>query len=220
MPEFKLVSFSLCPYVQRAHTLLLEKHIKHEIVYVNLDNPPAWFIRVSPLHKVPLLMIGNDKVLFESLAICEYLDEITPGTLHPEDSFEKALNRAWIEFGNDILLLTFQYFTTKDHDLFNNCRKLIRSRFDVLEKSLTRGPFFNGDKFYIIDMVYAPIFRFHHAIMSYNENIFLSETEKLNKWAEELFNRESVQKSVPENYYADLIEYLKKQRSLLTEIIG
>ena len=36
--------------------------------------------------------------MFESSVIAEYLDEISPGSLHARDAFEKARNRAWIEF--------------------------------------------------------------------------------------------------------------------------
>ena len=53
--------------------------------------------------KVPVLIVDENKVLFESAVICEYLNEITFGSLHSKDPLEKARHRAWIEFGSGIL---------------------------------------------------------------------------------------------------------------------
>ena len=62
-----LVSFDLCPYVQRAAIALAEKGVAFERRTVDLANRPAWFTEISPLGKVPLLMVGG-AVLFESAA--------------------------------------------------------------------------------------------------------------------------------------------------------
>src|SRR5580693_9550560 len=80
--QLTLVSHPLCPYVQRAAIALLEKQVGHERIAVDLAAKPDWFRRISPLGKVPLLMVG-DRVLFESAAICDYLDETLPPRLHP-----------------------------------------------------------------------------------------------------------------------------------------
>jgi glutathione S-transferase len=102
IPRLELVSHPLCPYVQRAVITLLEKGIPHDRTDIDLAHKPNWFRQISPLGKVPLLKVGND-MLFESAVICEYLDEITPGSLHPPDPLERAHHRAWIEFGSGIL---------------------------------------------------------------------------------------------------------------------
>ena len=63
-----LVSHALCPYVQRAAIVALEKAIDFERIVVDLANKPAWFIERSPTGKVPLLIVG-ETTLFESAAI-------------------------------------------------------------------------------------------------------------------------------------------------------
>ncbi len=93
IPDLELVSYHLCPYVQRAVITLLEKEISHQRTYIDLSNKPDWFRQISPLGKVPLLKV-SDEVLFESTVICEYLDEITPGSLYPIDPLIKAKHRA------------------------------------------------------------------------------------------------------------------------------
>ena len=214
LPHFKLVSFALCPYVQRARIMLLEKNIPHDIEYIDLRSPPPWFLDISPLEKVPVLLV-DDKPLFESMPICEYLDEITPGSLHPADPFKKAQNRAWIEYGNDVLNLTYQFFNAKDETTFKRLVANLRDRFETLEETLDAAPFFNGEAFGIIDAVYAPIFRFHVAVRRYADLKFFDDTPKVTRWTGALLARPSVRHSVPESYETDLDTYLKKRNSLL-----
>ena len=107
MTTFELVSFKLCPYVQRSVITLLEKQVDYNVTYIDLSEPPEWFLALSPFGKVPLLRVG-DSALFESAVINEYIDEITPPSLHPTDPLLKAQNRAWIEFGSDLLVHVYQ----------------------------------------------------------------------------------------------------------------
>ena len=49
-----LVSHHLCPYVQRASIALDEKGVRFERTYIDLKSKPDWFLKISPLGKVPL----------------------------------------------------------------------------------------------------------------------------------------------------------------------
>jgi len=69
----KLVSFKACPFVQRVAITLENKGIEYDIEYIDLANPPEWFIAISPLKKVPLLIVDG-AVIFESAVINEYID--------------------------------------------------------------------------------------------------------------------------------------------------
>ena len=172
-PDLKLISFTLCPYVQRAMIVLSEKNISFDIEYIDLSAPPSWFYDISPLEKVPLLLV-DEKPLFESMVICDYLDEITAGSLYPSDAFAKAQNRAWIEFGNEILNSTYEFFLTDDPKKFKHLKNILIDRFEVLEDEISNGDYFNGVDFSMIDAVYAPIFRYHKSIADYkNYGIFL-----------------------------------------------
>ena len=59
MPDLKLISFDLCPYVQRAAIILTEKGVPFERVTIDLANKPGWFLEISPLGKVPLLRVDD-----------------------------------------------------------------------------------------------------------------------------------------------------------------
>src|SRR5882724_3279158 len=102
--RLKLISHKLCPYVQRAVIALNEKGVAFERIDIDLANKPDWFLKVSPLGKVPVLSVktdGGEVALFESNVICEYIEDTQGGSrLHPQDPLQRAQHRAWMEFGH------------------------------------------------------------------------------------------------------------------------
>jgi len=78
--RLELVSFVLCPFVQRAVIALREMGVAHAVTDIDPDDPPDWFRAISPFGKVPLLRVG-EAVLLESAIINEYLDEVYPPRL-------------------------------------------------------------------------------------------------------------------------------------------
>ena len=216
--NLKLISFNICPYVQRAMIVLNEKNISFDIEYIDLSAPPPWFYDVSPLEKVPILLVDGTP-LFESMVICEYLDEITPGSLYPADAFEKAQNRSWIEFGNNLLGSTFDFLRTDDDKKFNHLKSALTDHFEVLEDEFNNGDYFNGSDFSMIDVVYAPIFRYQKLISDYKDYGIFEDAPNVKAWGERLLERPSVIKSVPESYDESVTKFLKKQNSILGDAI-
>lgn len=213
LPQLKLVSFTLCPYVQRAMIVLQEKNVPFDIEYIDLSEPPPWFYDISPLEKVPVLLV-NDEPLFESMVICDYLDEITEGSLYPEDPFAKAKNRAWIEFGNDILSTTYEFYSTEDKKRFNHAKETLIDRFEVLEEEIGEGNYFNGEEFSMIDAVYGPVFRYHQRIAGYKDYGLFEDAPNIKAWGDRLMQRPSVINSVPQSYDSDMTAYLQKLDSV------
>ncbi len=76
----KLISHKLCPYVQRAVIALTEKGVPFERIDIDLANKPEWFLKISPLGKTPVLVVG-DHAIFESAVILEYLEETQGSSL-------------------------------------------------------------------------------------------------------------------------------------------
>ena len=72
----KIVSFKICPFVQRVTALLERKGVAYDVEYIDLSNKPQWFLNASPNGQVPILIADNGQVLFESDAIVEYIDEV------------------------------------------------------------------------------------------------------------------------------------------------
>jgi glutathione S-transferase len=118
MPRFELISNHLCPYTQRAVIQLHEKGLDHDRIYIDLAAKPAWLLEVSPLGKVPVLRHG-DAILFESQAICEYIEEIAPARpLLPTDPLARAGQRAWMEFASAATADVFGFYTAPDATTF------------------------------------------------------------------------------------------------------
>lgn len=218
-PNLKLISFTLCPYVQRAIIVLNEKKVSFDIEYIDLSAPPPWFYDISPLEKVPVLLV-DEKPLFESMVICDYLDEITENSLYPDDAFKKAQNRAWIEFGNEILGTTYDFLLADDPKKFNHLKSTLIDRFEILEDEISDGKYFNGGNFSMIDAVYAPVFRYQQRIASYKDYEILDNTPKIKAWGDRLLDRPSVVKSVPDSYDKDITSYIKNLGSIISNEIN
>ncbi len=57
----------------------------------------------NPLSKIPTLVLNNGFALFDSVVICEYLDDIAGGSLFPKNSSDKWQVLRWHAFGNGLL---------------------------------------------------------------------------------------------------------------------
>ncbi len=215
MPDFHLISHHLCPYVQRAVIVLSEKNIPHERTYIDLANKPSWFQALSPLGKVPILKSG-DAILFESQVIAEYLDEITPGSLHPSDALEKARHRAWIEFGSVTLNAIGGFYSAPDKSMFEEKRLVLRRRFEQIEGQIA-GPQFGGDKFHMIDGVWGTIFRYFDVFDKIDDFGVLTDLANVLAWRQILASKTSVISAVPEGYQERLQLFLKQKTSYLSE---
>jgi len=217
--KFQLVTHVLCPYVQRSVIILSEKNIPYERIDVDLDNPPGWFKGISPLQKVPLLRINEKTVLFESAVICEYLNEITPGSLHPQDPLEKAMHRSWIEFGSNILDNIGGLYCAKDEETYEKKRKEIKQMFQQIEDKLTNGPYFAGQDFHLIDAVYGPIFRYFDVIEARVDLRLFEELYKIQNWRLNLKKRESIKNAVTSQYAELLTEFIQQRKSYLSTLM-
>ncbi|MBD1909265.1 glutathione S-transferase family protein [Leptolyngbya sp. FACHB-8] len=164
-------------------------------------------------------LVNDSEVLFESAVICEYLDEITPNSLHPQDPLTKARHRAWIEFGSDILTKIVGFYAAKDEETFEVKRQALISSFQILENQLQTAPYFAGATFSLVDAVYGPIFRYFAAFERYENFGFFAQTPKVRAWSETLLQRPSVQQAVADNYFELLHNFLLQRNSILSQRI-
>lgn len=193
----ELISFKLCPFVQRSVIVLKEKGVDYDITYIDLKSPPDWFKAISPLGKVPVLRVG-DAVVFESAVIMEYLDEVNPPSLHPQDPLRKAHNRAWIEFASTLFFCQFNMVTAQEQAACENAEQELRDKLKLVNKQLV-GPYFNGENFALIDAAYAPLFMRIAYLEQWSPIGLLEGMPKMQRWSESLLARPAVQSSVVEN---------------------
>ncbi len=195
----ELISFNVCPFVQRSVITLLEKKVDFKLTYVDLGNPPAWFLEISPLGKVPILKV-DDAVLFESAVINEYLDEVNPPALHPADALKHAQNRAWIEFGSEMIMTHYNMTIASDSNSFEKVKNQLERQFERLEKELGEGPYFNGKNFSLVDAAFAPLFmRIDLLEDQYPLNLYQTNS-RVAQWARALEKLKSVKDSVTSDF--------------------
>ena len=218
----KLISHKLCPYVQRAVIALTEKSIPFERIDIDLANKPGWFLSISPLGKVPVLVVPTDAgeaALFESNVICEYIEDTQAGAkLHPQDPLERAQHRAWMEFGSAILGDLWGLETTTDAATFESKRQAISAKFARVEAALAAGPFFSGEAFSLVDAVFAPIFRYFDVFDELTDLAVFEETPKVRKWRAELAKRPSVKAATGADYPQLLRAFLARHDAHLLKL--
>ncbi len=214
LPKFELVSFHLCPYVQRAVITLKHKNVPFTIKEIDLQNPPEWFNAISPMGKVPVLVVDEKTAIFESAVINEYLDDITEPRLNPPTPLQKATERAWIEYGSELMAYFYAVYTAQEKPAFETA---VNELFEGLEKleSQVKGPYFRGAEFSLVDTSYAPLFlRLSFIPMLWN-HIDWKLMPKTRSWAETLFAHPAVKASSPADLEQGMVEWVKSSSPFL-----
>lgn len=222
-----LVSHHLCPYVQRAVIVAAEKGIAFERTSIDLAAKPDWFLALSPTGKVPLLRVtdeaGVEHVLFESAAICEYLDETSPGALLPGAPLARARTRGWVEFASGTLGDIAGLYGAPDEAAFEAKRKALTRRFAQLEAALAgpaTGPWFTGEGFGLVDAAFGPVFRYLDAFETL-AGLHLSDgLPKVAAWRAALAARPSVAGAVAADYPERLAIFLRARGSHLSGLLA
>ena len=160
----------------------------------------------------------GDKTVFESAVILEYLEETQPNPLHPNDPLTRAEHRAWMEFGSAVLGDVWGLETVTDEASFNTKVKQATDKFARLESRLVADPWFDGDKFSLVDAVFAPVFRYFDTIDEIGDFGILANKPKIARWRRSLRERPSVVGAVSAEYPALLRAFMKKHKSYLSQL--
>ena len=211
----ELISFDLCPFVQRSVITLKKKKIDFNITYIDLANKPDWFLKISPLGKVPVLRYGNE-VIFESAIINEFLDEITGDTLMPSEPLEKAKQRGWIEYASQVLIDQYLVSTSATAVDFEKHSANLNQKLARLEIEVSDQGYFNDDTFSLIDSAIAPLFtRMDILAKRFNQN-FLQGFPKLLALSKSLVEKDYVSDSVISDFEDVYVNYLKTSKAFIT----
>lgn len=218
MPQLQLVSHDLCPYVQRAVIALSEKGVAFERIDVDLAAKPDWFLKLSPLGKVPLLKV-DDEVIFESAVILEYLEETQPRPLYPAEPLARARQRAFIEFGSAILSDIWGMEIAQDRRALDTKIKALTDKLARVEAELGQGPWFAGKTFGLVDAVFAPVFRYFESFDAIFDHGILARKPKVAAWRAALHARPSVRDAVVPDYRDRLDRFIRSQNGALAALM-
>ena len=213
-PSIELISFNICPFVQRSVITLLEKQVPFDTTYIDLANKPDWFLSISPLGKVPVVKVDQEHVLFESAVINEYLDEITPPTLIPQEPLEKAKQRAWIEYASAIIMSQYAWCIAKEDGL-TSAQSAYHEKLSFLEKALPSSRFAAGEQFSLLDCALAPALMRHHYVDKFRNEKSLAKWPKLEALQNQYVQKESINKSVLPDFPQLFRDYMVNAGSAL-----
>ncbi|WP_026971989.1 glutathione S-transferase family protein [Aliagarivorans marinus] len=214
LKPIELISFKLCPFVQRSVITLREKGIDYDITYIDLRNKPDWFLAISPLGKVPVLKYG-DEVLFESAVINEFLDEVSPGSLLADEPFAKAIQRAWIEYASQVLMNQYMLGNASSADDYQSQLSAFEQKLAQLQQLLGEQAFFSGDALGLLDTSIIPVFTRLAVIKDKLSTDLLKGYPSLAAYSERVLVRESVAGSVVAEFPELFVEMLKGNGSYL-----
>jgi glutathione S-transferase len=213
--HLELISHVLCPYVQRVSIVLSELNLEFKRTNINLSRKPDWFLKVSPLNKVPVLMINQTHVLIESSVISNYADEISDSTLLSSDIIEKHQQLAWTSIASELVSDIGHLYRAKTDALLIEFYRKIELKFELLENDLFKNLWFSEDRFTMVGAAFAPAFRYFDILNKILEKDIFSNFPALNSWRNTILERPSVISAVSPDYADQLLVFLQKQDSIL-----
>jgi glutathione S-transferase len=211
----ELISHKLCPYVHRAAILLAEKGVAFSRREIDLKNKPDWFLRVSPYGKVPVLLVDG-QALFESAAICEFLDETHPPSSLPADPFARAHQRAWVEGASELSQAFWNLLIVPSAAEHERAAAAFAAIADRVEEAIAAGVV-APDRFERVHVYLAPsLLRFSIVEQGLGVRVVdAARWPRLDALARAIAVRPSVTRTVPDDYAATLCRRIVDRGSYL-----
>jgi glutathione S-transferase len=195
--------------------VLRAKDIDFKVTYIDLRNKPDWFLEISPHGQVPVLVV-DERPLFESNAIAEYLDEAAKPRLHPADTIKRARNRAWTDFVPTFASGLSGIYYTKTREESAQALEAAPARLTKLEDAIANerggdGPYFNGDRLCLVDAAYAPFLQRFALIERVLGTGLMKDFPLVQSWSNALLASEIVTGSVAPTFEDEFIAGLKRR---------
>lgn len=216
--ELSLVSFALCPYLQRASLLLREKGVAHDVRWVDLAHKPDWFAALSPRGQTPILLIDGELVE-DGDAIMELLEEVHPAPpLHAPTPLGRARDRALSRYAaQEVFPAAYRLQCARDEDAARSALRGMVERLEPLEAALAHGEHLSagGDRFGWADVALAP-WGVRAALMKRSGHVDLASTlPRLSGWVTRLMTRPTVTHALPPDFEARVEEDMTRRDAWL-----
>ncbi len=211
----KIISFTICPFVQRVTALLEAKNIPYEIEFIELSDKPDWFLEISPNGQVPVLLTENGVALFESDAIVEYIDEITPALNENADPIERAQDRAWGYQATKQYLVQCSTMRSRDQITFNDRFAKLKKSFDRVEKRLSEAPYFSGSELGNVDIAWLPLLHRAQIVRNVSGYDMFRDYPKLRNWQDQLEKTGLYERSISDDFQGKFINFYLNEETFL-----
>lgn len=196
----KVVSFKICPFVQRVTALLEALKVPYELEYISLKDKPQWFLDISPNGQVPVLVAENGTALFESDAIVEYINEVYGPLEQNESPEQRAINRAWAYQATKHYLVQCSTMRSGDSATLDERMAKMRKLFSKAEDALGEGPYFNGAQLSNVDIAWITLLHRAEIIKRHRCFDMLEGLPKMQAWQQALMETGLAEKSVADDF--------------------
>ncbi|KAL6999765.1 glutathione transferase [Sarracenia purpurea var. burkii] len=224
------------PFGARVRIALAEKGIDYEFREENLRDKSPLLLKMNPVNKQIPVLIHGGKPVCESLVIVEYIDKVWnhKSPLLPSDPYQRARARFWADYVDKKAKITRQIIYAYRKIIYETNHKIVIYSigrqvwssigetqevakkeligcFKLLEGELGDNPYFVGHTFGILDVALIPFYSWFYTLEQFGINM-VEECPKLVAWARKCLQKESVSKSLPDQYKIyDLFMEMKKK---------
>jgi glutathione S-transferase len=132
----KLVGSKTSPYVRKVRVILAERALPFEFVEESAWTADTTVPRYNPLNKVPALVMDDGESIYDSRAICEYLDAISGGGLLPPDPAARARVRRDEALGDGIADAGITVFLERKREAARQDPAWIKRQLDKLDAAM------------------------------------------------------------------------------------
>ena len=211
----KVISFKICPFVQRVTALLEAKNVPYDIEFVDLSNLTQWFLDISPNAQVPLLVTDSGTALFESDAIVEYLDEVQAPIESDVSAEQRATDRAWCYQASKHYLVQCGAMSSADEPTLAERVEKLGKAFAKAEKQLGDGPYFKGDSFSNVDVAWLPLLHRADIIEKRTGYDFVADYPKVKAWQSSIMKTGLAEKSVSDDFEEAFAGFYLSEKTFL-----
>ena len=220
-PMARLYHIAMSPYCRKVRLILAEKRIECELIEERYWERDPSYLRRNPAAKVPVLEIDG-KIMSESAAICEYLEEKYPNpSLMPVDIHQRYEVRrlvGWFDdkFHRDVTSkLVYERVTKKimgqgypDSKNVKDGAKKIKYHLDYIAWLLEQRSWLAGDLMSLADFAAAA----HLSALDYISDVDWHRSKTLKDWYAKIKSRPAFRSILADqvpgfpqpSHYADL----------------
>lgn len=133
----KLIGSLTSPYVRKVRIVLAEKKIEYVFELESPWTPETRIPDVNPLGKIPVLLLDDETVLFDSRVIVEYIDNVAPNNkLMPAPNRERTEVKRWEALADGVCDAAALIFLEKKRPLKQQDKEWLARQEDKINRSL------------------------------------------------------------------------------------
>ncbi|MDR9402734.1 MAG: glutathione S-transferase family protein [Halothece sp. Uz-M2-17] len=189
-------------FSRKVRILLSEKNLDYQLEAIDLRFKPEWFLKISPIGKVPVLVDEDGTVIWDSSLIAEYLEERYPQPRFYPNAFpERLACRKWEELGDTLgdCIIQFWIQGLLNQGQSTKYQGRLKEKIDrllpVFEAQLTHNDYLlGGDTWSIADV--SALCSFGYYDLRLHED-WKEDYPHLATWFKQLHTIESVKSTIP-----------------------